>query len=91
MSGDDGFSLLDVVRDSGPVQQIRSVLGIGVKGHTCEKCGTACEPSTTYDRRTAAFHEGETPSWHCKSCDTHYYREPADGLFTMDLYGQANE
>jgi hypothetical protein len=91
MSGDGGFSLRDVVRDSGPVQQVRNVLGIGVEGHTCQKCGDPCEPSTTYDSRTVAFHGGETPSWYCEACDTHYYRESTDELFTMDLYGQDNE
>lgn len=88
---DGGFSLRDVVNESGTVQRIRGVLGIEVEGHTCEKCGNACEPSTTYDHLTAAEYGGETPSWYCEACDTHYYREPTDGLFTMDLYGQDSE
>jgi len=88
---DDGFSLGDVVSDSGPVKRIRNFLGIEVEGHTCQKCGDHCEASTTYDVATAAEYNGETPSWYCSSCDTHYYREPSDGLFTMDLYEQANE
>ena len=88
---DDGFSLGDVVSGSGPVKRIRSFLGIEVEGHTCQKCGDPCEASTTYDVATAAFNDGETPSWYCEACDTHYYREPSDGLFTMDLYEQDNE
>ena len=87
----DDFSLLDVVSDSGPVRRMRSFLGIEVESHVCQKCGGACEPTTTYDPVTAPEYNGETPSWYCGPCDTHYYREPTDGLLTMDLYGQDDE
>jgi hypothetical protein len=83
-----GFDLRDVVEESAPVQQVRNLLGIGVEGFACPDCNVACEPATTYDSTTAAFNDAETPSWYCEACETHYYREPAHDLLSMDVYGR---
>ena len=72
----------------GAVQAVKSFLGIREEQFRCEKCNAPCTKSTTHSVATAAFTQGEQPSWYCAECDTHYYREPSEERYTVDLYGK---
>jgi len=72
----------------GVVSAVTSFLGVEREAHVCPACNVACEESTTHDPQRMAFDGGESPSWYCDSCDTHFVREARDGSHTMDLYGR---
>jgi uncharacterized protein with PIN domain len=70
----------------GAVQAVKSFLGIREEQFRCNKCNAPCTKSHTHSVATAAFTQGEQPSWYCEACDTHYYREPTEGKYTVDMY-----
>jgi len=73
----------------GVVERLyRTVFGTHREAHVCPDCEVACEPTTTYDYRRAAFDGGESPAWECPSCGSEFVREADDGVHTLDLYGR---
>lgn len=70
------------------VREYTGFLGVERERHTCPDCGVACEEATTHDPTRAAFDGGESASWRCPECGTHYVREVGDDAHTMDLYGR---
>jgi len=88
----DGFDLREAIENgANAVRETFAFLGVEREAHVCPDCQTACEPSRTYDHRRAAFDSGESPSWYCSECDTHYVREVSDESHTLDLYGRGME
>jgi len=90
MSDDDGFDLREAVENGAQTvaETYRTVLGVKREQYVCEACNEPCEPAHTHDPDRAAFDGGESPSWYCGACDTHYVREVSDESYTMDLYGR---
>ena len=85
---DDGW-LADAVAGGRDVAEtITTALGVREERHVCDDCGTACEKETTHDPRRAAFDGGESASWHCPDCGTHYRRDSDTDRYTTDLYGR---
>lgn len=89
----DGFDPSDLLIDSdddsgGVVSMVTSFLGIQREAHVCPECNTGCVESMTYDAGRAAFSGGESPSWECPECGSHYVREDGDEGLTLDLYGR---
>lgn len=92
MSDDDGFNLAQAIETGkNAAGQFTEFLGIRREQHVCPECNVACEESTTYNHRTAAFDGGACPSWECPECGKHYIRERNDEQHTLDLYGQGRE
>jgi len=89
-AADAGSWLSDAVSDGAEAAKrvTRSFLGVEREAHVCPACNVACEESRTYDVSRAAFDGGESPSWECPECLTHYVREASDESHTMDLYGR---
>ena len=89
---DDGFDLERAVQSGADA--IRSVtdsfLGIERERHVCPDCDVACDATTTYNPRTAAFDGGESPAWACPSCGATFHREADDEAHAMDLYGRGD-
>jgi len=72
----------------GVVSAVKSFLGVERERYVCPECNVACEESRVYDPQRAAFDGGDSPSWYCDSCESHYVREADDSSHTLDLYGR---
>jgi len=84
----DPTDLLIGEGDSAVSRAVRSVLGIEREAKVCPDCGEACQATTTYNPRTAAFDGGACPAWACPSCGRTWHREDDEDAHTLDLYGR---
>jgi len=78
--GDDGDGVVSRVYET--------LLGVKREAHVCPDCNTACEQATVHDPNRAAWDGGESPSWYCEECQTHYVRELDEQAHALDLYGR---
>jgi hypothetical protein len=91
MTGDDsdGFDLSRAISDGvDTVRETFSFLGVERERHVCPDCDVACDATTTYNPRTAAFDGGESPAWACPDCGRTWHREADDEAHAVDLYGR---
>jgi len=90
MSDDDGFDLTGALEQGASAVNatFRSVLGVQREAHVCPECNVACEQAIVYDPNRAAFDGGESPSWLCPDCQTHFVRELDEQAHALDLYGR---
>lgn len=87
-SDDSGFDLTSAVRSGADaIRTYLTAYGTEREAHVCPACGTACEPTHTFDPDRAAFDGGRSPAWKCEDCGQEYVRE-ADGPPTLDFYGR---
>jgi len=88
MSDDDNFTVSDAWEKgvSAVNATFRTLLGVQREAFVCPECNEACEQATTYDPMRAAFDGGESPSWYCDECDTHFVRDDAAEPHALDMY-----
>jgi len=83
----DGFDLSSALQSgAAAVRKTVAFLGIEREAYVCEDCGTACERSYAHDPARMAFDGGESPTWYCAECETHYVRERTEADHAADLY-----
>lgn len=88
-SEDNSGWLESAIKDGREIiTEYTEFLGIRREAFVCPDCNTACEEARTFDPRRAAFDGGESPSWYCSECESHFVREVDDGSHVLDLYGR---
>jgi transposase-like protein len=92
MSNDDsgGFDLQSAIESGADAVRnvTSSFLGVEREAYVCPDCDVACQATTTYNPRTAAFDGGASPAWVCPECAKTFVREVSDESHTLDLYGR---
>jgi len=85
----DGFDLSSALESgAAAVRETVAFLGVEREAHVCPDCQVACERSYAHDPARMAFDGGESPTWYCAECETHYVRERTEEAHAVDLYGR---